>query len=155
MASFTDRLFGDAHVTTGIAAAALALSLPLLFPKLRAPMLAILRAGATLFVEAEFEVEEDAIAELVDATVEGLVTALAGPAPAADRHQAAEAVLGRFTHKARRRSERWARDDGDRATRYRRHVGALKRRMARLAAEGPEQHRSAIARLTDEIAEDW
>jgi hypothetical protein len=154
-----DMLKGDllrgGNFVTGVAVAAAGLTLPIVFPGLRAPMLAVLKTGIGLFVEAEFEVEGVAIGKLVDATLEGIFGALSGSGPQEERHRTAHAAIRAFDRDARSRADRWGHNERDRARRYRRHVAALRRKMARLEEHGPEQHRTAIGDLADAIVEDW
>ena len=148
-------LLGKGHVLTGVAGVAAGLAVPILFPALRGPMLAVLETGIGLFVEAEFEVEGAAIGKLVDATMESVFGALSGSGSKEERHRAAHDAIRGFDRHARRRAERWGHDEHDRARRYRRHVAALKREMARVEDHGPEHCRSAIGDLSGAIAEDW
>jgi hypothetical protein len=147
------NLLKSGDLVIGVAAAAL--TLPIVFPPLRAPMLAVLKTGIALFVEAEFEVEGEAIETLADGTVDAVFAALSGSGRQEERHRAAHDAIRVFTQDARRRAHRWGHDERDRAKRYRRHVAALRRKMARLKEEGPEEHRAAIGHLADAIVEDW
>jgi hypothetical protein len=115
----------------------------------------VLKTGIGLFVEAEFELEGAAIGKLVDVTMDGVFGALSGPGSQEDRHRTAHDAIRAFDRDARRRADRWGQNERDRARRYRRHVAALRHKMARLEEHGPEQYRSAIGDLANAIVEDW
>ncbi len=148
-----DMLKGN--IMAGLAVGAVALALPAVLSGLRAPMAAVVRTAVMLFVEAEFELEGEAIEALVDATLEALSAALAGPGTQAARRQQAEAVVQQFKHSARMHSRRRSRDERDRAARYQRHVTALKRAVASKRDRWSADQRHAMDRLVSTIAEDW
>jgi hypothetical protein len=151
--AFVEDVLESGNIMTGVAIGALSLVLPAIFPAIRGPMIAVLTAGATLFVEAEFEVEGEAVEALVETTMEVLSEAVAGSET--ELHQAAETTLRQFTHRARTRSNRWGRDEKDRAARHRRHTTALKRAMERQSKKWPAAQHGVIARLAEGVIEDW
>ncbi len=150
-----DDLLKGGNILAGLALGAVALALPAVLSGVRAPMAALVRTGVLLFVEAEFELEGEAIEALVDATAEALSAALAAPGTRAARRQQAEAAIQQFKHRARTRSRRHGRDERDRARRYHRHLTALKRAVVSRRDRLPADQRGAMDRLIGTIAEDW
>lgn len=123
MAIIEDLLKGNPAAAAGVALAAVAA--PLVIPSLRPQWAAFVKAGAKLFVEAEFGAEGEIIDKLVDAAVDNLSTALANP-DESKREAAAQAVVRDFEACAHARSQRKGWDKADTAARYRRHMFKLR-----------------------------
>ncbi len=104
------------------------LAAPLVIPSIRPQWAAVTKEVVKLFLEAEFDAHGDLIESLAGTTVEQLVGILSSPP--AEREQKAARIAARFEKKARRRANRWGRNDGERQIRYRRHVDAVKRLIA-------------------------
>jgi hypothetical protein len=138
-----------------VAVGAAALVLPRLFPSLAPPLRAVTKAGLTLFLEAETEMEGGLIDGLVSQTVDALLGTLDAPATPAQRKQAAHRTMRRFEAAARGRSKRWGRDHDDRVRRYQRHLAHLRRALAKAQQARPPADRQLLGDAVSVIAEDW
>ncbi len=86
MAGIEDVLTGEVGVAVAVGAAALAL--PAVAPHLSPPLRSVLRAGLSLFLEAESAAEGNIIEGLADQAVKSALAALSGPGTPEQRQQA-------------------------------------------------------------------
>lgn len=135
---------GRGNLPATVAVGALAVALPLTFPRIRPVLLPVVKGGAKIFLEAEWGADGDIADALVDETMDALTDVLSQSAQA-DRREAARAAVGTFKRRARSHARRWGRDDKDRGARYDRRVTKLRRAVSRARMRSGEP-------LWDEIA---
>ncbi len=148
-----DTISGKVMTAVGVSLAALAL--PALFPSLAPPLRSALKAGATLFLEAEFEAEGGLIDKLVSETIDALLGAAADAGTPEERRRAARHAARRFERRARARAEHWGADDHDQARRYRRHVAHLHRAVAAAAKGQREPDQELLEEVVEGVPEAW
>ncbi len=128
-----------------VAFGVVALAAPALIPGLRPELRPLLKSAAKLFVEAEFDADGGVIASLADATIDDLIDAVT-KCPPDQRERRIEHSVRRFARRAKARSTRMGRDDRDRQTRYGRHVGIMRDRLARERKRRTGHAREALDR---------
>lgn len=153
MALFDETMTPE--IGAGVALTAAMILLPRVAPNVGGPLRSIVKAGLTLFLESETELDGELINSLVETTMKELTSALSGPGPEDEKQQAAHATIRHFKHKARTRARQWGWDDADRSTRYHRHLRKLHRAVAhkRDRSSGPTAR--ALDNVAGTITEDW
>jgi hypothetical protein len=136
MALVEDVLGGGTGVAVAVGAAALVL--PAVAPHLSPPVRSVLRAGLTLFLEAESDAEGRIIKGLADHAVRSALAALSGPGTKEKREHAARAAVQHFSRRAHARAHRYASSEQDRDARYRRHVRGMHRALASARQAGAD-----------------
>ena len=152
-----DALGGNvvAVAVAGAAALVVPVVIPTVAPSLVAPLRAALKFGVSLFLESETELEAKFIAELVQNTLTGILSALSGPGSEAERRKAVAARVGHFERRARARATRFGWNAQDRAERYGRQVASLKQAIAAAKRRRPKNTRPALDHISAMISEDW
>jgi len=128
MAGIEDVLTGEVGVAVAVGAAALAL--PAVAPQLSPPLRNVLRAGLSLYLEAESAAEGNIIRGLADQAVKSALAALSGPGTPEQRQQAARSVVQHYQRRAHGRAQRYGSNEQDRNARYRRHVQGIHHAVA-------------------------
>lgn len=137
------------------AAGAATMVLPRLFPHLAPPVRSAVKAGLTLFLEAEHEADGGLIDRLVNATLADMLDALSSEHTDDGRQRAAQAAIERFDRAARRRAARHAWDEADRDARYRRHVRHLRHALRVAQDKAPPETAVILDRVGGAVTEDW
>jgi hypothetical protein len=152
-----DALSGNlvAVAVAGAAAVAVPVLASAVVPNLAAPLRGAFKLGISLFLESESELDAKFIAELVQNTLAGILSALSGPGSEEERRKAAAARVGHFERRVRARAARFAWNEQDRAERYRRHVGTLKQAIAGAKRRRPKNARPALDHISEIVGEDW
>src|SRR5215469_1870456 len=107
-----------------IGAGILGLAVPIFFPALRPQFAALLRAGARLALEAEFDADDALADRLVDTAINALLRVTSHDSEE-DLRQRSGATVDRFVAKARASAARRGWDEQDVARRYNKHVVKL------------------------------
>jgi hypothetical protein len=149
--AFIEDVF-KGNPVTAIGLGVLAVAVPLVFPAVRPQFAAVLKVGAKLFLEAEFEADDAVAAQVVDASIGSLLQAISGGSED-ERKRAVDTHLEHFAAKARRRARRRGWDEPDAKARYHRYMRKFERGIDR-AQRGarPAQH-AALAHASRRISE--
>ena len=145
----------EGNVIALAATGAAALVLPVLFPRLASPLRAVVKSGATLFLEAETEAEGGLIGRVADAAVKALLDSVAAPGGREQRQLGAQAAVRRFEATARARAQRFGWNEEDAAARYRRHVAHFRRALATAQESQPARRREMLNNVAGTLSEDW
>ncbi len=121
----------------------LSLAVPIFFPALRPPFAALLKAGAKLALEAEFDADDALADRLVDAAVNSLLHVTPQDSDKDLRHRS-EATLNRFLAAARASAARRGWDAQDVAHRYRKRLSKLDRAILRAHSGARAPQRTAL-----------
>ena len=122
-----------------LAVGAVALAIPVLFPSMRRQWAVALKAGASVFFEAEGGAEGVIIDKLAERAIDQIADAVANLAPE-DRDRATGAIVTAYKAKARHRARRHGWSEQDREARYRRQITHLHRIAARRAAHDSDRN---------------
>jgi hypothetical protein len=145
MALVEDMLKGNLLIAGAIGVTALVL--PKILPDLSPSLRGAVKTGLSLFLESESEAEHGLINRLADTALENVLKQLSGPGSPHERQQGAEAVVEGFKRQARARSRRYGRNEHDRSTRYRRHIGTLQGAIERRKRHGTGVHAAALDKV--------
>jgi hypothetical protein len=119
------------------------LAVPILFPALRPQFAALLKAGAKLALEAEFDAD-DALADgLVNAAVNALLSVSARDSEK-DLHDRSEATVNRFLAAASAGATRRGWDQQDVANRYHKRLVKLDHALSRAHPRARPRQRKAL-----------
>jgi hypothetical protein len=129
----------------------LAFALPFFVPAIRPQFAAILKIGAKLFLEAEFEADGAIIDELVDATLDSLLNATSQGSEE-ERKRAAEHQLGQFLSAARAGARRRGWHEEDAKARYHRHLAKLEHGIRRVHHRAHHSQHAALAHASQRLA---
>ena len=141
MASPDDFLKADPLKLIGVGV--LSLAVPIFFPALRPQIAALLKAGAKLALEAEFDAD-DALADgLVDTAVNALLHVSAQDSEK-DLSQRSEATVNRFLAAARASAARRGWDQQDVAHRYHKRLVKLDHAISRAHPRARAPQRTAL-----------
>ena len=135
--------FFKAHPLQLIGVGVLGLAVPIFFPALRPQFAALLKAGAKLALEAEFDADD----ALADRLVDTAVTALLHVSPQdseQDLRDRSEATVNRFVAKARASAARRGWDRQDVAHRYRKRLAKLDHAISRAHPRARARQRTAL-----------
>jgi hypothetical protein len=138
------------HVLTIVLAGTATVLLPKLLP---GPVGAVVKSGLQLFLEAQDEAEGEIIESLVGTAVDELAKTFSGPGTEAEKQRGAKRAISRFERTARSRARRGSTDEAERAKRYRRHIGHLRRAIAKIERSHP--HSAMMEAAAGTISEDW
>ena len=121
----------------------LGLAVPIFFPALRPQLAALVKAGAKLALEAEFDADDALADRLVDTAVTALLHVSAQESEQ-DLRDRSEATVNRFLAKARASAARRGWDQQDVAHRYRKRVVKLDHAISRAHHGARAPQRSAL-----------
>jgi hypothetical protein len=121
----------------------LGLAVPIFFPALRPPFAALLKAGAKLALEAEFDADDVLADQLVDTAINSLLHVTPQDSEK-DLHHRSEATLNRFLSAAHASAARRGWDAQDVAHRYRKRLSKLDRAISRAHRRARAPQRTAL-----------
>lgn len=121
----------------------LSLAVPIFFPAVRQPLAALLKAGAKLALEAEFDADDVLADRLVDTAVNALLRVTPQDSEKDLRHRS-EATMNRFLAAARATAGRRGWDAQDVAHRYRKRLSKLDRAILRAHHRARAPQRTAL-----------
>lgn len=145
MALIEDMLKGN--LTVAVAMGATALLLPKVFPYLSPQLRSAVTGGLSLFLESEYEAEGGIVDRLAETALSNVLHRLSEPGPKEERHEAAQAVVENFKHRAHVRARRYGRDHAEQRARYKRHVSALDHKLNRALVQHGHRHGDALQTL--------
>jgi hypothetical protein len=128
------------------------LAVPLIFPALRPQFAAVLKAGAKLFLEAEFEADDAVAEQVVDACIGHLLQALSAGSEE-ERKRAADTHVEHFAGRARRRARRRGWNEQDAKARYHRYMKKFEHRIAGAHRKAAPAQRAALAHAAQRVSE--
>jgi len=121
----------------------LALAVPIFFPALRPQFAALLKAGAKLALEAEFDADDALANRLVDAAVNALLH-VSTQDTEMDLCHRSEATVNRFLAAARASAARRGWDQQDVACRYHKRIAKLDHAISRAHHGARAPQRTAL-----------
>ncbi|SRR5579871_684572 len=121
----------------------LGIALPIVFPALRPQFAALLKAGAKLALEAEFEADDALADRLADTAVNALLRVTLGGSEKELDHKA-ETAVNRFLANARSDAHRRGRDQRDVSRRYRKRIAKFDHAVSRAHHRARASQRRAL-----------
>lgn len=125
-----------------------ALAVPIFFPALRPPFASLLKAGAKLAIEAEFEADDALADRLVDTAVSALLHVKSQDSEK-DLRRRSEATVDRFLTVARASARRRGWNEQDVTHRYRKRITKLDHAISRAHRRARPPQRTALEHASE------